>query len=296
ESSIGDAEAAKNSLQKAAMIREAIAAANPGDSADQIALARAYEQLGRAQWLSPGGSSGGLQSLERAVAIAEKLARDQPRDQTVLEVLAQAYQYLGDLQGGSGLRGGTAALSEASSNHVKALRLFREIADAHPSDPEKKYLLARAMISLGDDYLRSAEAEQALDLYQKAENIVEALASHANNTKYNRGLAICETRIGDALLMNGQGNEALGHYRKEEEVLRRLAALDPHEMVAQLTLVTSEGDIGHALVESGRVREGTAALQIAIADTVRVTKAANDSYARTLLASTNALLGEALER
>ena len=296
ESSIGDAEAAKRSLQKAAMIREAIAAADPSSLPDQVALARAYELLGRAQWLSPGGSKAGQQSLERAVIIAETQSREHSRDPEVLQVLAQGYQYLGDLQGGSGLRGGTAALSEALQNHLKALQLLQEIADGNSADPEKRYLLARAAISVGDDYLRSAEVTQALDHYQQAEKIVEPLANHANNAKYSRGLAICLTRIGDAQLMSGQAREALAHYRKEEEVLRPLAAIDPHDMVAQLTLVTSEGDIGHALVESGRVREGTAALQQAMTDTLRATQEANDSYARALLASTYGLLGEALER
>ena len=296
ESSIGDAEAARMSLEKAVLIREVVAAAIPRNSDDQIALARAYEQLGRAQWLSPGGSSGGQQSLERAVAIAQKQALEHPRDPSVLQVLAQGYQYLGDLQGGSGLRGGTAALSEALQNHLKALLLLKEISDANPSDPEKKYLMARAMLSVGDDYLRAADATQALASYQQAGSVVEPLANHANNAKYSRGLAICHTRIGDALLMIGQAKEALAHYRKEEEVLRPLAAVDPHDTVAQSTLVTSEGDIGHALVESGRIQDGTAVLQRAMADTVRATKMANDSYARTLLASTHGLLGEALER
>ncbi|HXJ85628.1 MAG TPA: protein kinase [Candidatus Binatia bacterium] len=295
ESSIGDAEAARKSLQKATMIREAIAVADPNNSQDQIALARAYELLGRAQWLSPGGSREGQQSLERAVTIAETQAREHSRDPGVLQVLAQGYQYIGDLQGGSGLRGGTSALSEALRNHLKALLLLKEIAEGSSEDPEKRYLLARAAISVGDDYLRTAEVTQALDYYQQAEKIVEPLANHANNAKYSRGLAICLTRIGDAQLMSGRAHQALVQYRKEEEVLRPLAALDPHDMVAQLTLVTSEGDIGHALVESGRVREGTVALRQAMADTLRVTQEANDSYAHALLASTYGLLGEALE-
>jgi non-specific serine/threonine protein kinase/serine/threonine-protein kinase len=296
ESSLGDANAATKSLQKAVSIRTAIANSDPHNGDDQTALARAYEQLGRAQWLSSGGSREGLQNLKSAVAIAEAQARENPQNANVLEVLAQGYQYLGDLEGGSGLRGGTADLSDAIVNHRKALPLLQEIADAAPSDPNKKYLLARALLGVGDDCLRAAAAVKALDYYQQANTIVEPLARSGNNALYTRGLAICQTRIGDALLMSGLAGEALTHYRNEERVLRPLAATDPHDTVAQLTLVTSEGDIAHALVESGRVAEGTANLQHALAETVRVTRTANDSYARTLLASTNALMGEALER
>ncbi|MBZ5679272.1 MAG: hypothetical protein LAO24_04095 [Acidobacteriia bacterium] len=295
ESSIGDAEGARRSLKKAVAIREAIANANPRNSEDHIALARAYEQLGRALWLSPGGTSEGLQNLRKAVAIAEPAARDDPRNTAALEVLARGYQYLGDLEGGSGLRGGTAALGDALENHRKALPLMRQVAEANPADPYKKYLLARATLGVGDDYLRGGDAVQALEYYQQAESIVAPLLDNAN-TLYRRGFAICQTRMGDALLMGGRPAEALAHYRKEEEVLRPLAAADPRDTVAQLELVTSEGDIGHAMVEAGQIEQGRVALLRALSRTATVTKTANDSYARTLLASTEALVGEALER
>jgi len=296
ESSIGDVEAAKKSLQKGVAIRESVAAANRQNVEDQIALARAYEQLGRAQWLSPGGGQEGLHTLRRALAIAEEQNLQHPGDPEILEVLAQGYEYLGDLEGGSGLRGGTAALADAIRDHQKALPLLQQIADALPNDGEKKYLVARAMLGLGDDYLRQANAAEALKNFQHSRDTIAPLQSSLKNAKYTRGLAICETRMGDALLMSGRPKEALQHYQKEELLLGPLAAADSRDMVAQLTLATSEGDVGHALVESGEVSRGTKALERALADTVRVTKSANDSYARALLASTVALLGEAVER
>jgi len=296
ESSIGDADAAKRSLQKSVAIRESVAASNRQNLKDQIALARACEQLGRAQWLSTGGDQAGLQTLKRAVAIAEEQNLEHPGNTEVLEVLAQGYEYLGDLEGGSGLRGGTAALTDALRDHEKALPLFQQLADSNPKDVEKRYFAARAMLGVGDDYLRQADAAQALENFEQARNTIAPLHLNANNAKYTRGLAICETRMGDALLMSGRPKEALAHYQKEQALLGPLAASDSRDVVAQLTLATAEGDVGHALVESGEVSRGRTALLQALTDTVRVTKSANDSYARTLLASTNALVGEAVER
>ena len=296
ESSIGDVEAAKKSLQKAVAIREEVAAANHQNTEDQIALARACEQLGRAQWLSSGGDQEALQTLKRAVAIAEEQNLEHPGKAEILEVLARGYEYLGDLEGGSGLRGGTAALADAQRDHEKALLLFQQMADASPNDMEKKYLVARAQLGVGDDYLRAANAAQALNYFQEARSKIAPEQGDPNNPKYRRALAICETRMGDALLMIGRAKEALAHYQKEEALLGPLAASDPRDVVAHATLVTSQGDVGHALVESGQVSLGTKVLQRALADTIRVAGTANDSYARTLVASTNGLVGEAVER
>jgi tetratricopeptide (TPR) repeat protein len=67
-------------------------------------------------------------------------------------------------------------------------------------------------------------------------------------------------------------------------------------MIVQSTLVTSEGDIGHAMIEAGQLEQGTVTLERALARTAAYAKIVGDSYSRTLLASTTALLGEAVER
>jgi non-specific serine/threonine protein kinase/serine/threonine-protein kinase len=295
-SSLGDAKGAVESLRKATQIREAVVTANPGNVEDLIALTRVYHETGRVQWFALGGTQEGLQSLQDAVATGESAVRLNPQNVRAIETLARAYQYLGDIQGGSGLRGGTAALRQALENHRKAIALLQEVADAAPSDPEKCYLLSRVTIALGDDYVRFGDAEQALRSYRQAEEMLKPVAEKENNTVYRRGYAVCHTRMGDALLMIGRPSEALTHYKKERQLLEPLAIADPRDMTVQSTFVTSEGDIGHAMVEAGQLEEGTVTLRRALARTVAHAKVVGDSYARTLLASTTALLGEALER
>jgi tetratricopeptide (TPR) repeat protein len=151
------------------------------------------------------------------------------------------------------------------------------------------------MIAVGDDFVRAGDAVQALKYYQQAEQILQPLAEKVNNTVYRRGFAVSHTRMGDALLMLGRPAEALSHYRQEWQILRPLAAADPKDMVVQSTFTTSEGDIGHALVESGQVQAGKATLLRAVTRTAALAKAAGDSYSRALLASTLALAGEAYE-
>jgi eukaryotic-like serine/threonine-protein kinase len=295
-SSLGDAKGGLQSLEKAVAIRQAIVAANPNNVEDLIALTRAYHETGRIEWYTLGGTQRGLQNLQQAVTIGESAVRMAPENINAIEALARAYQYLGDIQGGSGLRGGTNNLRDALQNHRKALPLLQKVADSTPSDPGKVNLLSRATIGVGDDYLRTGDAQQALTSYQKAEEILRPVADKMNNAVYRRGYAVCHTRMGDALLMLGRPSDALAHYRKERQLLEPLALADPKDMVVQSTFATSEGDIGHALVEAGQVQRGKATLLRAMAKTVAYAKAVGDSYSKTLLASTAALLGEAFER
>ena len=295
-SSLGDAAGALQSLQKALAMRQAIASANPHNVEDLVALARTYHETGRVQWFSLGGTKEGLQSLQQAVVTAESAVHIDSENISAVETLARGYQYLGDIQGGSGLRGGTADLHDALENHRKALPLLQRVADATPSDPEKTYLLSRATLGVGDDYVRTGDAALALKYYLRAEEILRPVAEKANNAVYGRGFAVCHTRIGDALLMIGRPAEALSHYRQEWQILQPLAAADAKDMVVQSTFTTSEGDIGHAMVEAGQVEQGKATLLRAMAKTTALAKAVGDSYSRALLASTAALVGEAFER
>ena len=295
-SSLGDARGGLQSLEKAVAIRQSIVAANPNNVEDLIALTRAYYETGRIEWYTLGGTQRGLQNLQQAVTIGESALRMAPQNINAVEALARAYQYLGDIQGGSGLRGGTNNLRDALENHRKALPLLQKVAESSPSDPRKVYLLSRATIGVGDDYLRTGDAQQALSSYQKAADILRPVADKMNNTVYRRGYAVCHTRMGDALLMLGRSPDALAHYRKERQLLEPLALADPKDMVVQSTFATSEGDIGHAMVEAGQVQRGKATLLRAMAKTITYAKAVGDSYSKTLLASTAALLGEAFER
>lgn len=295
-SSLGDAKDGLQSLQKALAIRQSIARADPRNVEDLVSLARIHHELGRMQWYALGGTKEGLESLGQAVAIGESAVQIDPNNAVAVEALARAYQYLGDIQAGGGLRGGTAALHVGLENHLKALPLLQRVATANPSDPEKTYLLARAKIAIGDDYIRAGDAMEALKSYQEAEVTLRPIAANFNNAVYGRGYAVSHTRIGDALLMMGRADEALVHYRRERQVLEPLAIADPKDMVVQSTFTTSEGDIGHALVEAGQVALGKATLLRALGHTTAYAKATGDSYARAVLASTAALLGEAFER
>jgi len=96
--------------------------------------------------------------------------------------------------------------------------------------------------------------------------------------------------------MNGRATEALKYYREESRVLEPMAAADPKDVFLRSYLITSKGDIGHALVEAGHLKEGLSLLTRALAEQTVLANSDNDSHSRSLLASTQILVGEALER
>jgi len=294
-SNLGNPRDALDSFRKALAIRQSIGTARSGSTEDQVALADVYRRIGQVQWLFLGDTKEGLENLRRAVAIAETAAGNGTSKRHALKELAQDYEYLGDIQEGNGVRGNAGDLRDALENHQRALTLLQQIADATPSDLASKSDLVMAHVAVGDDLVKAGDRDQALDYYRRARNLLEPLVQNNSNTLFRRSLAICYTRTGDALLMNGKAAEALRYYRGEFQLLQPTALADPKDIDAQSIFITSEGDVGHALVEAGRVKEGLAFLLRAIGKQAGLAKSANDSHSRSLLASTEILVGEAFE-
>jgi non-specific serine/threonine protein kinase/serine/threonine-protein kinase len=294
-SNLDDVGGAMQSYSKALGIRQAVAAASAHTSDDQLALAQVYQRLAHIRWVSLGSTEDGLKELRQALAITEDLAGKGASNTKVTESLASEYQELGDMLGGSGLFGNLGDPQAALENHRKALDLLQQLANTSPADNARKYAVAKANLAVGDDLVRSGEAEQALESYRRGEEILKPLAD-TGNPLYGRSLAISYTRVGDALLMVERPAEALEQYRREFRLLQVLAAANPKDAPIEFDLVTAEGDVGHALAQAGRSREGQVALESALAKTGALARGSANSYLQSLLASTEVLMGESLEQ
>src|SRR5207237_8804055 len=189
------------------------------------------------------------------------------------------------IQESNDLRRNAGDLRDALENHQRALTLLQQIADATPSDLASKSDLVMAHVAVGDDLVKAGDRDQALDYYRRARNLLEPLVQNNSNTLFRRSLAICYTRTGDALLMNGKAAEALRYYRGEFQLLQPTALADPKDIDAQSIFITSAVDVGHALVEAGRVKEGLAFLLRAIGQQAALATPAHDPPSRKLLAS-----------
>ena len=294
-SNLGEPTAALESFRKALVIRQAVAIAQPNVE-DQIALARAYRRIGQLRWFSFSDTEQGLENLREAVRIAEAAAgKGGENPQALVEELATDYEQLGDIQEGNGVRGSASDLHGALENHRRALALLKKIAEANPSVLASQRAFAMANLGVGDDLVKASDREQALNYFRRAREIMEPLARTNDDALLRQSLAACFTRIGDALLMNGRATEALKYYREESNLLEPMAAADPKDVFLRSYFITSKGDIGHALVEAGHLKQGLSLLMHALAEQTVLANSDNDSHSRSLLAITEISVGEAFE-
>ncbi len=294
-SNLGEPTAALESFRKALVIRQAVAIAQ-SNIEDQIALARAYRRIGQLRWFSFSDTEQGLENLREAVRIAETAAsKGGENPQALVEELATDYEQLGDIQEGNGVRGSASDLHGALENHRRALALLKKIAEANPSVLATQRAFAMANLGVGDDLVKASDRGQALTYFRRARELIEPLARTNDDALLRQSLAACYTRIGDALLMNGRATEALKYYREESDLLEPMAAADPKDVFVRSYLITSKGDIGHALVEAGHLKQGLSLLMRALAEQTVLANSDNDSHSRSLLAITEISVGEAFE-
>src|SRR6185295_14851255 len=99
---LGETAAAMESYRKVTNMRETIAAADPGNIDDQLALAESYRRLGQILVLT-GDLQAGIQYATKALPIMIAVSKARPNDLDVVDKLEDAYEVLGDIHGGNGL-------------------------------------------------------------------------------------------------------------------------------------------------------------------------------------------------
>ncbi len=296
EAHLGDPEAAFRSYHKALSIRQAVAAAQPGDAKDQIALARTYRLVGEVQWISLSDTSGSLDNLKKSTATAEFAAKLAPHDQTILIELAESFEKLGDVQAGNGPRGSAGEIQEGLQSHRNALEVLQQIASRSSGDTDLLRDLARAYLAVGDDLVKIGERDQGLVTYRKAMEILQPLARDSNNTLVLRRLTSCYSRIGDALVLSGKPEEAIEYFQKQLHLSEPMAIADPSDVDLRTRVILARASLGNALVEANRQREGLGVLKRSLAEAEKLSESAGDSYDRTILAFVEVWVGEAEEK
>ena len=77
-------------------------------------------------------------------------------------------------------------------------------------------------------------------------------------------MAVTDTKIADIYLADGRIDDAIAGYRKSRDSALRQAAADPSNQTVKQIIITSSGQLGHALVEGGRIDDGLKHLREAL--------------------------------
>ncbi len=259
---LGDTGGALDNCRKAARMREALAAANPGRVEDQYELAVSYRWLGQ-MLVSTGDLDAALAKVLKAQSILERLVRARPNDLKLLEQTENVYELIGNIYGGNGLSANLGNPPAALENHRKALSLAEHRARADGS-PSSRDGVAVSSMQVGDDLLRLGDRSGALAYFRTAATTLQSLAAGPAGAKAARDLRVAYERIGNAELLAGDARQALASYRMSLALAEKLAAIDPQNAGAKDDLAGAHAMIGKALAESGQAKAGSESLGRAI--------------------------------
>lgn len=291
---LGDVKGAAISLNKAISLREALAKANPDNSKDHLELAVVYLDASDFQSGVARNLALGFDYNKKAIAILDPLAASDPKNFRVIAQDTRAHTNLGFLQVGNGAGGSVGSVKQAVVDLQRAGELDQQAIQINPKSIPLRAQESVIALLLGDASSKLGDRAAALNYYRKAIEIMSSVDPGAHNASIALNSLVTQGKIADVLEAEGKFDEAVALFRKSQQGAFRLAATDPNSDSPQELIITSSGQLGHALIEAGKIDEGLKQLQVAID---RLNQKASLTPLQDIYeAIAHAWIGEALER
>jgi non-specific serine/threonine protein kinase/serine/threonine-protein kinase len=241
---LGDLAGALESHRKAAALREALVAADPGnaDYRRELLDSNWYiaTLLGR-----NGDMSGELEIIRRQLPEREQLAAAEKNAFVDRYNLAATYVYIGSLLAQLGDANG------AVENQQKALQIKEELAVLDPDRARSSRALSISYEYLGAAHDRAGDTKRALELQQRGLQMRESLvAADPLNTDLRLMLVESYRYVGDMHFKLGDIRLAEGYYAKQFSLVKEMVVTDP----ADAQLLSNEAV---ALIKVGDVDAAT---------------------------------------
>jgi len=243
---LGDFSGALQSYKKALAIREAAAAANPGDVPIQSDLLNDYFRVSFAL-NSTGDKTGALNNLDKALPVAQGLATTHG-DPKYQDWLSGIYWQIGNVLGQAGDDAG------ALENYRRASSIEEAVANGAGANSLFRTHLAGDYHGLGRELWRTGDTEQALEVLKKGVQILQQLSqADPNNATLREYLGESYTDLQPVLEKHGDLDEALESSRKGLQIFTELVAADPANWLARTNVGAAEAAIGEVLVSKGEI-------------------------------------------
>ena len=168
-----------------------------------------------------------------------------------------------------------------SALHRKLERLSRDREPQEWAAAENE--LADALQELGEQKVRAARLQEALDAFRAALALRAGLAAHdPDNGEWQRQVSISHTSLGDVMKAQGDLASAREEFRVAMNISASLAARDPENAQWQQTLGMSQDRLGEVMLWQGDVSGASdafrAAMEIAAHHTARAPDSADWQY------------------
>ena len=253
---LGDVKGAGISLKKAVELRESLARSNPRNNKDQVELAVAYLDFSDFQSGVAGNVASGLDYTNRALAILDREAIADPGNFHVIAQDTRAQTNLGFLHVGNGAVGSVGSVKQGVSDLQRALELDHRALQIEPKSVAVRGQESVIILLLGDAALKLGDRPAALNYYRRAADILSLVDPNRHNASTAHNSVVIAGKIADVYLCEGKIDEAIAWYTKNRQGAVHQAVTDPNNQTDKQLIITSSGQLGHALVEGGRIDEG----------------------------------------
>lgn len=152
--------------------------------------------------------------------------------------------------------------AESIQYYERATRLFTDLAQKHPDQPEYRFLAAQTTISLGYVHSVMGQFKEAIPLWERAEQVLRSLlATEPDNIEYLHVLAKAFANLGRVRSLLGQRREAEEALLRALGIDRALALRKPDDERFPLQLSHDLNLLGKHAWQNGRFAEAEAAFQ-----------------------------------
>ena len=253
---LGDIKGAAISLKKSTDLRESLARLNPKNNKDQVELAVAYLDMSDFQSGVAGDIASGLDYTNRAIAILDRQAEADPNSFRVIAQDTRAYSGLGFLHVGNGAVGSIGSVKEGVASLQKALELDHRALQINPNSLPLRAQESVITLLLGDASLKLGERRAAMDYYHRGAAVLDSIDPNRQHAQVAINRAVIDGKIADVYLAERNIDDAIVWFNKSREATGHLAAADPSNQSVKQLMITSSGQLGHALVERGQIDQG----------------------------------------
>jgi len=253
---LGDLAGALESHRKAAALREALVAADPGNADYRRELLDSYWYIATLVGRN-GDMAQELEIIRRQLPERVQLAAAEKDAFVDRYNLAATYLYLGNLALQMG------EVNRAIENMEKTLRIKEEVAALDPDRTRSSRTLTISYEYLGTAYDKAGDTKRAFELQQHALQVRESLvAADPLNTDLRLMLVESYRYVGDMYLKFGDVKLARDYYLKQFSLVKEMAAADPsdaqlisNQAVALIKVGDVEAAMGRKTSAVGNYRE-----------------------------------------
>lgn len=241
---LGDLSGALESHRKAAALREALVAADPGNADYRRELLDSYWYIATLVGRN-GDMAQEMEIIRRQLPEREQLAAAEKEAFVDRYNLAATYLYVGNLL----LQMGD--VNGALENMQKTLQIKEEMAALDPDRARSSRTLSISYEYLGLAYDKAGDTKRAFELQQRGLQVREALvAADPLNTDLRLMLVESYRYVGDLYLKLGDVKLARDYYLKQFSLVKKMVAADPSDaqlISNQAVALIKVGDVDAAM-------------------------------------------------